>query len=177
MRKYETVFISDPDLKDQARSNLFDKVRNIIAKENGILLNFEEWGNKKLAYEIKKKLRGHYVCVTYGGTGELIKELERNFRLSDEVLKFMTLLLSDNVTVEQLEKEVQQAREAQEAQDESKQAAKEEAAKKEAAKKETVKEETVKEETTVEKTVEKEPVEEDASGKDEKVEETKEKTE
>lgn len=172
MRKYETVFISDPDLKDQARSNLFDKVRNIIAKENGILLNFEEWGNKKLAYEIKKKLRGHYVCVTYGGTGELIKELERNFRLSDEVLKFMTLLLSDNVTVEQLEKEVQQAREAQEAQDESKQAAKEEAAKKE-----TVKEETVKEETTVEKTVEKEPVEEDASGENEKVEETKEKTE
>ena len=159
MRKYETVFISDPDLKDQARSNLFDKVRDIIAKEKGILLDFDEWGNKKLAYEIKKKLRGHYVCVTYGGTGELIKELERNFRLSDEVLKFMTLLLSDNVTVEQLEKEVQEAQEAQEAQEKSKQAAQ---ADKEAAVKETV----------VEKAVEK-----DASGEDKKVEETKEKTE
>jgi len=119
MRKYETVFIADPDLQDQTRIDLFEKVRNIIAKEGGILTKFDEWGNKKLAYEIKKKLRGHYVCVTYGGTGDLIKELERNFRLSDDVLKFMTILLSDNVTAEQLEKEIQ------EAQDQSKQTNKE----------------------------------------------------
>jgi small subunit ribosomal protein S6 len=105
MRKYETVIISDPDLKDQTRTDLFDKVKNIISKENGILLDFDEWGNKKLAYEIKKKLRGFYVCVTYGGTGDLVKELERNLRLSDSVLKFMTLLLSDDVTIEQLEEE------------------------------------------------------------------------
>ncbi|MBU1342482.1 MAG: 30S ribosomal protein S6 [Proteobacteria bacterium] len=110
MRKYETVFISDPDLQDQTRADLFDKVRNIIAKEDGILVNFDDWGNKKLSYEIKKKLRGHYVCATYGGTGDLVKELERNFRLSDDVMKFMTILLSDNVTVEQLEKEIQDAK-------------------------------------------------------------------
>ena len=115
MRKYETVFISDPDLQDQARLDLFDKVRNIIAKENGILLNFDEWGNKKMAYEIKKKLRGHYVCATYGGTGDLVKELERNFRLTDDILKFMTILLSDDVTVESLEKEVADAQEAEKA--------------------------------------------------------------
>jgi small subunit ribosomal protein S6 len=111
MRKYETIFISDPDLQDQTRSDLFDKVRNIIAKENGILLDFDDWGNKKLAYEIKKKFRGHYVCATYGGTGDLVKELERNFRLSDDVLKFMTILLSDNVTVEQLEQEAREREE------------------------------------------------------------------
>ena len=108
MRKYETVFILDPDVKDQARTDLFDRVKNIIAKENGILLDFDEWGNKKLAYEIKKKLRGFYVCITYGGTGSLVKELERNLRLSDDVLKFMTLLLSDDVTVEQLEEEAKE---------------------------------------------------------------------
>ncbi len=111
MRKYETIFISDPDLQDQTRSDLFDKIRNIIAKENGILLDFDDWGNKKLAYEIKKKFRGHYVCATYGGTGDLVKELERNFRLSDDVLKFMTILLSDNVTVEQLEQEAREREE------------------------------------------------------------------
>ncbi len=108
MRKYETVFILDPDVKDQARTDLFDRVKNIIAKENGILLDFDEWGNKKLAYEIKKKLRGFYVCITYGGTGSLVKEFERNLRLSDDVLKFMTLLLSDDVTVEQLEEEAKE---------------------------------------------------------------------
>jgi small subunit ribosomal protein S6 len=112
MRKYETIFISDPDLQDQTRADLFDKVRNIIAKENGIFLDFDDWGNKKLAYEIKKKFRGHYVCATYGGTGDLVKELERNLRLSDDVLKFMTILVSDNVTVEQLEQEVRERKEA-----------------------------------------------------------------
>ena len=153
MRKYETIFISDPDLQDQARADLFDKVRNIIAKEGGILLNFDEWGNKKLAYEIKKKLRGHYVCATYGGTGELVKELERNFRLSDAVMKFMTILLSDDVTVEQLEREVQ------EAEDQAKQVA---AATEESTKKSTEKEPVVEKETSKE---------------DEKVVETEEKSE
>jgi len=119
MRKYETVLISDPDLQDQARLDLYDKVRNIITKEKGILLNFDEWGNKKMAYEIKKKLRGHYVCITYGGTGELVKEIERNFRLTDDVLKFMTILLSDDVTAESLEKEVADAEEAAKAAEEA----------------------------------------------------------
>ncbi|WP_299983461.1 30S ribosomal protein S6 [Desulfobacula sp.] len=157
MRKYETVFISDPDLQDQARVDLFDKVRNIIAQENGIFLNFDEWGNKKLAYEIKKKLRGHYVCVTYGGTGDLIKELERNFRLSDDVMKFMTILLSDDVTAEQLEKE------ALEAENQSKQV-------------DEIEEKSVEEETVEEK-ADKESAEEETSKEDEKVEETKKETE
>ena len=109
MRKYETVFILNPDVKEQARSDLFDRVKNIIDRENGILLDFDEWGNKKLAYEIKKKLRGFYVCITYGGTGPLVKEIERNLRLlNDNVLKFMTLLLSDDVTVKQLEDEARE---------------------------------------------------------------------
>ncbi len=110
MRKYETVFISDPDIQDQTRTDLFDKVRNIIAKGNGYLIDFDDWGSKKLSYEIKKKLRGHYVCATYGGSGELVKELERNLRLSDDVMKFMTILLSDHVTLEQLEKEAEEAK-------------------------------------------------------------------
>ena len=45
MRKYETVFISDPDIQDQTRTDLFDKVRNIIAKENGYLIDFDEAKN------------------------------------------------------------------------------------------------------------------------------------
>jgi len=147
MRKYETVFIVDPDLQDKTRTNLYDKVRNIISKEGGILIDFDEWGNKKLAYEIKKKLRGHYVCVTYGGTGKLIKELERNFRLSDSVLKFMTILLSDDVTAEQLEKEIQESQGESEKTDEAnKEPVKEDAAVEEA----PVEEEKV-EETEVKK--------------------------
>jgi small subunit ribosomal protein S6 len=169
MRKYETVFISDPDLQDQRRMDLFEKVRNIIAKEGGILINFDEWGNKKLSYEIKKKLRGQYVCVTYGGTGDLIKELERNFRLSDDVLKFMTILLSDDVTAEQLEKEAREIQEASKPTEEASKPA-------EKATKESVEAEPVEEKATKE-SVEAEPVEEKASEEDEKVEVTEDKTE
>ena len=143
MRKYETVFILDPDVKDQARTDLFDRVKNIITKENGILLDFDEWGNKKLAYEIKKKLRGFYVCITYGGTGSLVKELERNFRLSDDVLKFMTLLLSDDVTVEQLEEEAKENQDKLSKETES-----------ESVKKEIVDDDTPEDEKKVEKTKE-----------------------
>ncbi len=115
MRKYETIVISDPDLQDQTRKELFEKVSNIITRENGILLDIDEWGNKKLAYEIKKKLRGYYVCLTYGGDGELVKELERNMRLSDGILKYMTVLISDNETAESLAAEAAAAVEAVEA--------------------------------------------------------------
>lgn len=115
MRKYETIVISDPDLQDQTRKELFEKVSNIITKENGILLDLDEWGNKKLAYEIKKKVRGYYACLTYGGDGELVKELERNMRLSDGILKYMTVLLSDSETAESLAAEAAAAIEAIEA--------------------------------------------------------------
>ncbi len=126
MRKYETVFISDPDLQDQQRSELFERVRNIIARENGILLDFDEWGNKKLAYEIKKKLRGHYVCMTYGGTGELVTELERNLRLSDNIMKFMTILMTADITVEELEQQAKEAAKNQQARKEAAEQTKEE---------------------------------------------------
>ncbi len=108
MRKYETVFICDPDLQEKDRAQFFDKVRQIVARENGFIMDFDDWGSRKLAYEIRKKPRGHYVCMTYGGDGDLVKELERNFRLTDEVMKFMTIVLKKDVSMEELEAEVRE---------------------------------------------------------------------
>ena len=111
-RRYETFFISDPDIGEEKRTQLFDRVKEIIEQKDGVIIDFQDWGVKKLAYEIKKKLRGHYVCLTYGGNGDLVKELERNFGLSDDVMKYMTILLSDNVTAETLAKEAVEMQEA-----------------------------------------------------------------
>ncbi len=105
MRRYETICIADPDASDENRISLFDKIKSLIAQEKGILVDFDEWGNRQLAYEIRKKTRGYYVCITYGGTGELVEELERNFRLDDRVLKFMTILLEKDVDSEKLQQE------------------------------------------------------------------------
>lgn len=108
MRKYETVFISHPDLQEQARKDLFEKAKNIVAKENGIVVDFDDWGNKKLAYEIRKNTRGHYVCMTFGGDGDTVTELERIFRLDDGILKFMTTLKDKDVAPEELKQEAEQ---------------------------------------------------------------------
>ncbi len=101
MRKYETIFISNSDLQEKKQKELFEKAQTIIAQQNGKLIDFDEWGNKKLAYEIKKKTHGYYVCMTYEGTGEVVDELERIFRLDDNILKFMTILKNDKDVIEQ----------------------------------------------------------------------------
>ncbi|ACN14966.1 RpsF [Desulforapulum autotrophicum HRM2] len=106
MRMYETIFITDPDLQDEVRNTLFDRFKGILEQEGGILANFDDWGNKKLAYEIAKKPRGHYVCMTYGGTGTLVTELERNFRLDDKILKYMTILLEKDIDPEALKLQI-----------------------------------------------------------------------
>ncbi len=108
MRKYETVFICDPDLQEKDRVQFFDRVKQIVERENGFITDFDDWGSRKLAYEIKKKPRGHYVCMTYGGNGDLVKELERNFRLADEAMKFMTIVLAKEVSREELEAEAKE---------------------------------------------------------------------
>ena len=61
MNRYETIFISDPDISEEIRKQLFEKTTNLIEKQDGFICLFDEWGNKKLAYAIKKKDRGHYV--------------------------------------------------------------------------------------------------------------------
>ena len=111
MRRYETIFIANPDLQEDARKNLFDKFKNLLTQEKGILVDFDDWGNRKLAYEIKKKSRGHYVCMTYGGDGALVTELERNFRLDDNIMKFMTVLLEKDIDRSALEQEIAAASE------------------------------------------------------------------
>ena len=97
MRRYETVFILDPDLGEEARNQRYDKVKEIIGAYKGVLIEFDDWGVRKLAYDIRKKTRGQYVRVDYCGDGTLISELERTFRLDDKFLKFMTIILGDDI--------------------------------------------------------------------------------
>ena len=70
---------------------------------------FDEWGVKKLAYEVKKKPRGYYVRIDYCGTGDLVNEMERVFRIDDRVLKYMTVLTDEKVDIENIKKEIAEA--------------------------------------------------------------------
>jgi small subunit ribosomal protein S6 len=100
MRRYETIVIADPDLSEDQRGPLFDRMTEIIDQEGGFLIETDEWGGRKLAYEIKGKPRGYYVRLEYCGTGPVVNELERFYRIDDRVLKFMTILLEKDADVE-----------------------------------------------------------------------------
>jgi len=106
MRRYETIFIVDLDLSDEERPTLFKRITDLIPKQNGLLVVFDEWGDRKLAYEIRKKTRGYYVRLDYCGTGTLVNEIERFFRIDDRALKYMTVLLEKDVDIESVKEEM-----------------------------------------------------------------------
>jgi len=93
MQKYETIFIINPDLTDEDTKGIIEKVSGIIQRLKGETLKVEEWGRRKLAYEIKKMSKGYYVLIHFTGTTEVLNEIERNLRLIDGVLKFQTVRL------------------------------------------------------------------------------------
>ena len=127
MRRYETVFIIDDDLSEDERSPILEKLKDLIQQYNGLQVMADEWGTKKLAYEIKKKIRGYYVCLDYCGSGPLVDEIERFFRIDDRVLKYMTVVLDKDVDIENVKEEIAKAEEAKAAQAKAEEAKAEEA--------------------------------------------------
>lgn len=111
MRRYETIFIADNDLSEEDRSPVFEKLKDLIQQHDGLLVMVDEWGSKKLAYEIKKKARGYYVRLDYCGSGILVNEIERFFRIDDRILKYMTVLLDKDVDIEAVKEEIARAEE------------------------------------------------------------------
>lgn len=102
MNHYETIFIIDPDTTDAERDTIMEKVDSAFSQKDGALLMLDNWGLRKMAYEINKKKQGRYVRLDYCANGNLVDELERNFRLDYRVLKFMTILIDKDVDVEAL---------------------------------------------------------------------------
>ncbi len=106
MRRYETIFIIDPDLSADERAPLLERIKDLIPQQGGLLIMADEWGAQKLAYEIKKKARGYYVLLDYCGTGALVDEIERLFRIDDRILKYMSVLLEKDVDLENVKEEI-----------------------------------------------------------------------
>ena len=90
MNKYESVIIINPNLEAEAIKALLDKISKLINK-NGTVSLVEEVGLKKLAYEIKKNKEGYYVIFKFEAKPESITELERVYRITDEVIKFIVV--------------------------------------------------------------------------------------
>ena len=110
MRRYETIVILHPSLSQEDRQPFLDKITSLIPEPQGLLIKMDDWGQKKLAYEIKKQTRGFYVLAEYCGDGVLVKELERNLRLDDRALKYMTVCIDQDVNVEKVKADMEAAK-------------------------------------------------------------------
>ena len=97
MRRYETVFIVPPDSSEEELQAVADKFRGVITGMNGKVAAYDEQGKKSLAYNIKKQSKGYYVLMDYLGHADAVAELERNMRLDDRILKYLTVKLADQV--------------------------------------------------------------------------------
>ena len=87
---YETVFIVNPTLKDEEVKSVIDKFTDLINKE-GKVNKVEDLGIKKLAYELKNQKEGHYVVMEFQSQPEFIRELERVYRITDDIMKFIVI--------------------------------------------------------------------------------------
>lgn len=105
MRRYETFVIIDPDISQEEREPVVARVQELIDQQDGFLVFEDVWGERKLAYEIKKKERGYYIRFDYCGHSELVNEIERFFRIDDRALKYMTVVLDKDVDLEKVREE------------------------------------------------------------------------
>lgn len=95
MRKYETIYILQPDLNEDEIKVIADKVQDVISSYKGDFLRLEDWGVRKMAYVIRKFARGRYLYLRYNGGRELIAELERRLRLDEKVLRYQSVNITD----------------------------------------------------------------------------------
>ncbi len=109
-REYETIYILRPNVDNETAEKVVGRARDVVKRLGGTLTKLDNWGKRRLAYPIEKNRRGIFVYLKYVGFGDLVAELERNLRLLDEVVRFQTVLLREDIdpaTVEVDPEEVQ----------------------------------------------------------------------
>jgi small subunit ribosomal protein S6 len=91
MNAYETIFIVRPSLTDEEINKVIEKIKGIVQRGGGEWVVVENWGKKKLAYEVRKEKKGTYIIAHFKGTGATVSELERTYRLDESIIKFITI--------------------------------------------------------------------------------------
>src|SRR5438876_4019879 len=98
-RQYELVYIVGAETGEQEIADLHTQVEQIVQRFNGTLDKTENWGRRKLAYEIGHAREGTYVVETITGSGELMKEIDRRLRVTDTIIRHLTVRVDDALKV------------------------------------------------------------------------------
>ena len=98
-RQYELVYILPPDTTEQQVTELHGQIEAVVTRLNGAFDRTENWGRKRLAYEIARHKEGFYVLQTINGSGELMKELDRRLKVMDIVIRQMIVRVDEDKKV------------------------------------------------------------------------------
>jgi len=106
MNRYETIFVINPDLGEDEVQNVVTKFTGIISSQKGVQLKLEDWGRRRLAYKIEKFSQGYYILADFAGMPAGVAELERNLKIDDRIIRFLSVKTGENVNVEALQMEI-----------------------------------------------------------------------
>ncbi len=95
MRKYEVMYIIKPDLEESKYPEIIEKYNTLIQNNGGEVLKVEPWGKRRLAYEINKLREGYYVLLQMACSPDFPAELERNFKIADEIMRFLVTRIEE----------------------------------------------------------------------------------
>jgi len=97
VRNYEVVFIAAPTLTSEELEGFINHVQTVVEGKNGKVVKVDNWGKKSLAYKIKKFREGYYVVLSIEGDGSAIAELERRFRVTDYIIRFISVRIDQDL--------------------------------------------------------------------------------
>lgn len=95
MREYEVMFIIRPDVPDEEVDKLIAQMEGVVGGAGGKVESVEKMGRRKLAYRVRRNREGYYVLFTLHGTGDTVKELERRLKVTDAVIRYLTVRVDE----------------------------------------------------------------------------------
>jgi small subunit ribosomal protein S6 len=110
VRRYETLFILRQDLGEAPTKDIIKRFEGIISSGGGDIIETEEWGMRELAYNIRGERRGYYVRLDYASDPPTMNEVERNLKLQDSVLRYLSVLVDDEADVAKAREEIETRR-------------------------------------------------------------------
>ena len=97
MRVYEELFIIRPDTPEEEVDGFVEQIQHVITNGKGTIDKTDKWGTRKLAYKVQKHGEGIYVLIQFSSSPDLVREVERRMRVSDQVIKFITVRIDEKI--------------------------------------------------------------------------------
>ena len=100
MRHYETIFIVHPDLSEEETTVVVDKFSGLLADGGAFMVKEDHWGRRRMAYIVKKQNKGYFVRFEYGADSAAVAEMERIFKIDEQIIRFLTVKMADDFDLE-----------------------------------------------------------------------------